>query len=186
MGHRGVACAVFNRHFRHGLGQTAAPGPLKRCARENHRTFSREQLATVLDANAQETSTILAAPHEASETGRRRSFWHRLCGGSPFLLAAGQRCGGLQEERASSPSAHAADFVLPIDGELLFQCVCKEHDILLRGHVEAGSWWYARRDLDTTGWIKKPPRTYYKYCSKTMEQSSLFVIPCMHGTARVL
>ena len=38
--------------------------------RQNHRTFSREQLATVLD----ESSTILAAPHEETETGRRRPF----------------------------------------------------------------------------------------------------------------
>ena len=30
--------------------------------RRNHRTFSLEQLATVLDANAQETSTILPTP----------------------------------------------------------------------------------------------------------------------------
>ena len=65
-GNRRVARAVSNRHFpmRSRKGSRTVTVETLRMrkpvnhGRRKHRTFSREQLPTVLDANAQETSTI--------------------------------------------------------------------------------------------------------------------------------
>ena len=88
--------------------------------------------------------------------------------------------------RDATKDAYSAEFATPRDGELLFQCDFKEHDTLPRGLVEAGSWWHAgsRRGVTILTLLvrsKKLPSTYFTFCSKTMEQSSLFVIACMMG-----
>ena len=87
-GNRRVACAVFNRRLpirswkrsrTLTVEKLRVRDPVNNGPR-NHRTFSREQLATVHDANSQETSTIR----------------HRPCHGSPYRFAINKRCGILQ------------------------------------------------------------------------------------------
>ena len=86
-------CAVFNKRFPIRSWKRSRTMTVERLrmrepvnnGRRNHRTFSRELLATVLDASAQERSTFFR--------GRKRNWTaplvhYRLCCGSLFI---GQR-----------------------------------------------------------------------------------------------
>ena len=69
------------------------------------------------------------------------------------------------------------------ENECCVQMDFKQHVTLPVGPVEEGNWWYAHARLAITVltlifWGHGTPKTYYTYCSHTLDQSSRYVVAC--------